>query len=186
MDRSRWRRWLRTLVVDSRPLRRRDFRLLFVAQTVSFAGSMITYVAIPFQVFHLTRSPLAVGLLGLAELVPLLLTALVGGALADARDRRRLVQATEAGLALASAGLAANAFLPHPRVGVLYAAAAAIAGLDGLQRPSLDALIPRLVSREELPAAAALRSLRGNAGMLAGPALGGLLIATAGLPSAAC
>jgi MFS family permease len=184
VSRSRWRRWLRTLVVDSKPLRRRDFRLLFLGQTVSFAGSMITYVAIPFQVFRLTRSPLAVGLLGLAELVPLLLTALVGGALADARDRRRLVQATEAGLALTSAGLAVNAFLPHPQVGVLYAAAALIAGLDGLQRPSLDALIPRLVSRDELPAAAALRSLRGNAGMLAGPALGGLLIATAGLPGA--
>jgi len=177
-------RWLRALVVDSRPLRHRDFRLLYLGQMVSFAGSMITYVAIPFQLFSLTHSPLAVGLLGLAELVPLLLTALVGGALADARDRRRLVRATEAGLALASAGLAVNAFLPHPRVGVLYAAAAVMAGLDGLQRPSLEALVPRLVAREELPAAAALNSLRGKAGMLAGPALGGLLVAAAGLPVA--
>jgi MFS family permease len=94
------------------------------------------------------------------------------------------VRATEAGLALASAGLAVNAFLPHPRLGVLYAAAALMAGLDGLQRPSLEALVPRLVTREELPAAVALDSLRGNAGMLAGPALGGLLIATAGLSGA--
>jgi MFS family permease len=180
----RRRGWLRAVVVDAKPLRHRDFRLLYLAQTVSFAGSMITYVAIPFQVFRLTRSPLAVGLLGLAELVPLLLTALVGGALADARDRRRLVRATEAGLALVSAGLAVNALLPHPNVGVLFAAAAAMAGLDGLQRPSLEALVPRLVTREELPAAAALRSLRGNVGMLAGPAMGGLLIATAGLPTA--
>jgi Transmembrane secretion effector len=85
----RWRRWPRAVAVDSKPLRHRDFRLLYLGQTVSFAGSMITYVAIPFQVFHLTRSPLAVGLLGLAELAPLLLTALVGGALADAHDRRR-------------------------------------------------------------------------------------------------
>jgi MFS family permease len=181
---TRWRGWLRAVVVDSRPLRHRDFRLLYLGQAVTFAGSMITYVAIPFQLFRLTRSPLAVGLLGLAELVPLLLTALVGGALADARDRRRLVQATEAGLALASACLAANALLPHPGVWVLYAAAAVMAGLDGLQRPSLKALVPRLVTREELPAAAALDSLRGNVSMLAGPALGGLLIAAAGLPVA--
>jgi MFS family permease len=180
----RWRRWLRAVVVDARPLRRRDFRLLYLGQAVSFAGSMITYVAIPFQLFRLTRSPLAVGLLGLAELVPLLLTALVGGALADARDRRRLVRATEGGLCLASACLAANALLPHPSVAVLYAVAAVMAGLDGLQRPSLEALVPRLVTREELPAAAALDSLRGNVGMLAGPALGGLLIALAGLPVA--
>src|SRR6266542_3856184 len=177
-------RWLRAVVVDARPLRHRDFRLLYLGQTVTFAGSMITYVAIPYQVFRLTRSAPAVGLLSLAELVPLLLTALAGGALADAVDRRRMVQATEAGLTLASAGLAANALLAHPRLWVLYLGAALIAGLDGLQRPSLEALVPRLVPREELPGAAALDSVRGTAGMLAGPALGGLLIAGAGLPVA--
>ena len=146
-------RWLRAVVVDARPLRHRDFRLLYLGQTVTFAGSMITYVAIPYQVFRLTRSAPAVGLLSLAELGPLLLTALAGGALADAVDRRRMVQATEAGLTLASAGLAANALLAHPRLWVLYLGAALIAGLDGLQRPSLEALVPRLVPREELPGA---------------------------------
>ena len=182
--RSPWRRWLRAIVVDTRALRHRDFRLLFAGQSVTYLGSMITYVAVPYQVFQLTRSPLVVGLLSLAELGPLLLTALVGGALADSVDRRAMVRVTEAGLTLTSAGLAANALLPHPRVWVLFCAAALMAGLDGLQRPSLEALVPRLVSRDELPGASALQSLRGNAGQLAGPAIGGLLIAGAGLPAA--
>jgi MFS family permease len=95
-----------------------------------------------------------------------------------------MVRATEAGLLLSSAGLALNALAAHPRVWVLFCAAALMAALDGLQRPSLEALVPRLVPRDELPGAAALQSLRGNVGQLAGPALGGLLIAGAGLPVA--
>jgi MFS family permease len=182
--RAPWRRFIGALMVDTRPLRRREFRLLFIALTVTFAGSMITYVAIPFQVYRLTGSPLAVGLLSLAELVPLLLTALVGGALADAVDRRRMVRATEAGLLLTSAVLALNALAERPHVWLLFCAAALMAALDGLQRPSLEAVVPRLVPRDELPVATALQSLRGNVGMLAGPAIGGLLIAGAGLPAA--
>jgi Transmembrane secretion effector len=145
---------------------------------------MVTFVAIPYQVFQLTRSPLAVGLLGLVELLALLLTALVGGALADARDRRSMVRATELALAVLSAVLAVNSAMNRPGVGVLFAVAAAIAALEGLQRPSLDALLPRLVPREELTAAAALGALQNGAAMIGGPALGGLLIAAAGLPVA--
>ena len=180
----RWPRWLRLVVVDHRPLRRREFRLLYVGQAVSFAGSMVTYVALPYQVFALTRSPLAVGLLSLAELAPLLATALLGGALADAHDRRRLLLLTELAMAATSGVLLLNAASAHPRLWPLYAAAAGTAALDGLQRPSLEALPPRLVERDELPAAAALQSLRGNLGLIGGPALGGLLVADFGLPLA--
>ncbi|HYT25111.1 MAG TPA: MFS transporter, partial [Actinomycetota bacterium] len=139
------------------------------------------YVAIPYQLFQLTRSSLAVGLLGIVELAPLLATALLGGALADARDRRRMVQLTELGLAALSGALVLNAMAGRPRVWVLYAVAALAAALDGLQRPSLDALVPRLVGRDEMPAAAALSSLRMNFGMVGGPAVGGLLVAKLGL-----
>ena len=76
--------------MDLRPLFRRDFRLLYAAQAVSFLGTMVTYVALPWQMYTLTRSSFAVGLLGVVELLPLLLTAFVGGALADWMDRRRL------------------------------------------------------------------------------------------------
>jgi predicted MFS family arabinose efflux permease len=168
--------------MDVGPLRRhRDFRLLFAGQAVSFFGSMVTFVAIPYQVFQLTGSSLVVGLLGLAELAPLLVTALVGGALADAVDRRSMVRFAELGLTLAAGVLLLNTLLPEPQLWVLFVVGAAMAGLDGIQRPSLDAMTPRLVERQELPAASALDSFRWEIGMIAGPAVAGLVIATAGL-----
>src|SRR5215217_8466291 len=110
--RARVRRALGAVALDTGVLRRRrDFRLLLAGQAVSLAGSMITFVAVPFQVYELTGSSAAVGLLGLAELVPILLLALVGGALADAFDRRRLVLLSEAGSALVALALVVNAGL---------------------------------------------------------------------------
>jgi MFS family permease len=169
--------------MDLRPLRRRDFRLLYIAQFVSFLGTMMTYVALPYHVFRSTHSSLAVGLLGLAELVPLLATAFVGGALADALDRRRLVMATDVALAVGSGLLAAIGLADHPPLWSLYVVAGFMSGVSGLQRPSLDALAPRLVAKDEIPAVAALSTFRGSVGMIAGPALGGLLIASLGLPA---
>jgi MFS family permease len=170
--------------MDFRPLRRhRDFRWLYAAQFVSFLGSMVTYVALPWQMFHLTGSSLQVGLLGAAELVPLLATAFVGGALADFVDRRRMVLWTEAGLACGSGALALAAPSGGPPVWTLYAIAAFMSALNGLQRPSLEALAPRLVDHDEMPAMASLATLRGSVGMIAGPALGGALIASTGLAS---
>ncbi|HVE74170.1 MAG TPA: MFS transporter [Mycobacteriales bacterium] len=174
----------RSLAIDIGPLRRhRDFRLLFLGQGTSFLGSMITYVAIPYQVYDLTGSTLLVGLLGLVEFAALMLMALIGGALADSRDRRRMVMATEFALLTCSAVLLGNSLVPDPQVSVLFLVAAVATTFDSLQRPSLDALLPRLVPREDLLPAAALSSLRGNVGMLAGPAIGGLLIAVVGLPA---
>ncbi len=147
---------------------------------VSFIGSMVTYVTVPFQVKELTGSLIAVGLLGAAELVPLVLFGLYGGALADVVDRRRMVLLSEAGLCLLSSLLLLNAVLPHPQVWPLYVVVALMAALDGLQRPSLEALVPRLLAPQQLPAAAALSSLRGNIGMIVGPALGGLVATTVG------
>jgi MFS family permease len=144
---------------------------------------MLTYVALPYQVYLLTRSSLAVGLLGLAELGPLLVTVFLGGALADAFDRRTLVLWTEASLAAGSGLLAAYALLDAPPVWPLFLAAGVLSALGGLQRPSLDSLTPRFVDREEIPAAAALSMLRGSVGMIAGPALAGVLIAGLGLAS---
>jgi MFS family permease len=168
--------------MDLTPLRRHhDYRLLYVSQFVSFLGSMFTYVALPYQVYQLTRSSLAVGLLGLAELFPLLLTAFVGGALADAVDRRRLVIATDIGLAAGSGLLAITARLQAPPVWTLFVIAGLMSALNGLQKPSLEALTPRFVDKEELASAAALGVFRGSVGMIAGPALGGILLASAGL-----
>jgi MFS family permease len=170
--------------MDLGPVRRhRDFRLLVAGRGVSFLGSMVTYVAIPYQVYKLSGSSLLVGLLGLAELGPLLVTAFLGGALADAVDRRRMVRLTELALAAASGLLLFNSVLPSPQLWLLFVMAAVMAGLDGFQRPSLEALEPRLVEHDELPAAGAIASLVTTAGMVGGPALGGGLIALVGLPA---
>jgi MFS family permease len=169
---------------DLSPLRHSaDFRRLYFGEAASFAGSMITYVALPFQAYQLTRSSLMVGLLSLAELVPLILSALLGGILADAADRRLLVLGAECCGLVTVAGLVANAALWH-QVWLLFVLAVAGAGTFGLQRPALEALVPQLVGRDDLTAAATLSSLMGNAAQVLGPLLGGTLIAAAGLPAA--
>jgi MFS family permease len=168
--------------MDLRPFRHRDFRLLYCAQFISFIGTMITSVALPFQIYRATGSSFAVGLVGVAELVPLLATAFLGGMLADVVDRRRMVLLTEVGLAAGSAVLALAALVAAP-VWVVFAVAGWMSAVSGLQQPSIESLTPRLVERDELPAAAALSSARGSFGMIAGPALGGVLLASAGLPA---
>lgn len=176
---------LRRSRIDTAPLRDSpDFRLLFAGGAISGIGTMVTYVALPFQIKELTGSYVAVGLLGLVELVPLVVFGLYGGALADAVDRRRMVLATEAGLTVMTGLLLLNALQPEPQVWPLYVFALVVAALDGLQRPSLDALVPRIVAHDQLAAAGALNSLRGTIGTIAGPALGGVLIAAFGVASA--
>jgi MFS family permease len=180
---GRRRQWLQLAIVDITPLRRhRDFRLLFAGRLVSFFGSMITSVAVPYQVYQLSHSTLLVGALGLVELAALVGFAMLGGALADATDRRKMVLLSEAGLMAGSLLMAWNATLSHPMLWLIFGVALLWGSLDALQRPSLDGLLPRLVDRDELPAAGALSSLRGTVGMIAGPAIGGILIAVAGLP----
>jgi MFS family permease len=170
------------MLLDLSPLRRhRDFRLLFFGQFVSFFGSMITYVAVPYQVYQLTSSSLLVGLLGTAQLVPLLLFGLWGGAYADAMDRRRLLIGAEVLLTLVSVGLALNAMRAHPSVGAIFVLTALMSAVNGFHRPTLEAMSPRLVDRDELPATAALTSLRGSLGAVAGPAVGGFCIARFGM-----
>jgi MFS family permease len=170
------------MLLDLAPLRRhRDYRLLFLGQLVSIFGSMITYVAVPYQVYELTGSSFQVGLLGATQLAPLLLFALWGGAYADALDRRRLLIGAELVLAAGSGALALNALLARPSVALVFAVSALMSAVNGFHRPALEAMTPRLVSAEELPAVAALASLRGSAGAIGGPAVGGLCIARFGL-----
>jgi len=167
--------------MDISPLRSsRDYRIIFASGLITYLGSMITYVALPFQVAELTGSFVAVGLIGLAELVPLVLFGLYGGALADSVDRKWMVVTTECASGLLVAMLLVNSLLPSPQLWVLYAVAMLLAAVDGLQRPSMEAIIPRVVPHEQMSAAAALNSLRWQLGMIVGPAIGGLLLSAGG------
>jgi MFS family permease len=175
---------LRHLRMDLRPLRHRDFRFLMSSGIITMFGSFITIVAIPYQIKQVTGSYLAVGVVGVVEVVAVVASGLWGGALADAVDRRRVIVYCEMGMAVFSAALLANGLLPDPALWPLYVGAGGIAALDGLQRPSLNALIPRLMERDEIPAANAIQGMRWQIGSIAGPALGGLLVTQVGLPVA--
>lgn len=170
------------MLINLRPLRKhRDFRFLYFGQAVSYLGSMMSYVAIPYQVYQLTGSSFSVGLLGTVQLIPLLLAALWGGALADAMDRRKLLLRSELLMTLGAGALAVNAWLPQPSLWLIFVVTGALSAINGFHRPALDSLTPRLVDREDLPAIAALGSLRFSVGSIVGPAIGGILIAGAGL-----
>ncbi|MCY1137441.1 MFS transporter [Actinoplanes sp. Pm04-4] len=168
--------------MDLTPLRTsRDYRLVFVGGSISGFGSFITYVTIPFQVAAITDDPLMVGLLGVCELVPLLVMAFVGGALADYLDRRLLVRGGEFALAALTGVLLVNALSHEPHLWLLYVVAALTATVDGLQRPALEAMVPRLVRPEELPATMSLQAFSSQIAQVGGPAVAGLLISAVDL-----
>jgi MFS family permease len=176
---------LRRVAVDLTPLRRSPaYRRLWVGQGVSAIGNQITTVAIPFQLYQLTHSTLMVGLLAGVALVPLLSMTLLGGAVADAVDRRRLLVCTDVALIATSTTLLVNATLDRPRVWVLFAAEVAGTTAYGFFRPALDAMTPRLVGTDMIAQASALESIYSSLAHVAGPAGGGVLIAAIGLPGA--
>jgi len=136
---------------------------------------MICYVALPYQAYQISHSSLIVGLLSCAELLPVLLAGLLGGALADALERRRLILITQA-VALCCTGLlVANAMAWH-QLWLLFVLAGLLAGAFGVQRPSVDTLVPLLVSHVDLPGAAALAGLLGTVSQTAGPLVAGGLL----------
>lgn len=159
----------------------RDFRLLFIGQFISIFGSMLVYVALPYQIYHLTHSSLAVGAIGVVELIPLLISSLYGGALADRLDRKKLLIATELGLALMSAAFLVNSLLPQPHIWLIYIIAAMTSALNGLHRPALESVTPLLLPPEAQPAAAALNNIKYGINMIGGPAITGFLIAHFGV-----
>jgi MFS family permease len=139
---------------------------------------MVTYVAIPFQIKELTNSYIAVGIVGAIEIIPLILFGLYGGVLADYVDRKKMVWATEAAALVLSGILLLNSLSSEPKVWVIYVMAGLFASVDGLQRPSADAILPRIVGHKDLPAASALMSLRWQMGVIIGPTIGGIVIST--------
>ena len=165
--------------MDLSPLKKyRDFRYLWASGFISYFGSMVTYVAAPFQIKELTNSYLAVGVLGAIELVPLIFFGLYGGVLADYIDRKKMIWATEFGALLCTSILLINSLAGEPKIWVIYLVTGLFAAVDGLQRPSAGAILPRLVGHADLPAASALMTLRWQLGVIVGPTIGGILIST--------
>lgn len=182
---GRLRRLGRLAVVDITPLRQvTGYRWLFAGMFAMQVGRQLTVVAVPIQVYDITGSTLAVGMLGLAQLVPLLLVSLVGGALADAVDRRRLLVLSQLVMALTGGGLLWNSLSDSSTIWPLFVLGAVNAGVSAIDSPARHAMVPGLVGRALLPSALALNQTQVNVAKAAIPALGGLLIATSGFPAA--
>ncbi len=177
--------FLRRLFLDLAPLRHhREFRALWIGQVVSGIGNQITRIVLPFQVYVLTGSTLAIGALVLVQLIPILVFSLGAGSVADALDRRRMLVVTQVGLALSSAALAGLALSPSPPLVAIYLVAFVAAGLGAVDAPTRSAAIPRLVAPARLPAAIALNQLNYQAASVVGPAIGGVLLVTIGVAGA--
>lgn len=173
---------LSNLALDLTPLKtNKDFRNLWLSSLITRFGSMITYVAAPFQIKELTGSYLAVGFLGLIEIVPLIIFGLYGGSIADRYDRRKVILWCEVGFLALSSILAINSMVSNSSIWVIYIVVLLMASLNGIQRPSLTSLVPRIVPKEQLPAASALESFTHNAGFLIGTSIGGLIVVGFGI-----
>ena len=169
------------LLVDITPLRVSPaYRRLWLGNTLSYVGTQLTLVAVSLEVFALTGSSFAVGLLGLAALVPLVVAGLYGGAIADRHDRRRVALTSSAVMWLTTVGIAAQAWAGLESVPVLYALVALHSGASGINQPTRGAIIPALVGLPLVPAANALNMMTFSVALMVGPVLGGVLVAAVG------
>jgi len=173
------------LLPDIAPLREsRSFRLLWIGQLISLSGSQLRLVALPYQIYLLTGSSFAVGLIGVVQAVPLLVLSLFGGVIADAVDRRRLLLITQVGLAAVSLALALATQLGSSSVPLLYVLTAAGACFSALDNPTRASLAPTLVDRRHIRAAMALNQTIFQFALVFGSALAGFIIARLGLAGA--
>ncbi len=164
------------MLVDLSPLKvSRDYRLLFFGQLISFFGSMMTFIVVPWHMYQLTGSSAMVGYIYLAEFVPMVILAFVGGALADYFEKRRLLRLTEFGQGLASAALLINSLVPEPQVWVLFLCVAVHAGLAAVQRPAFESFIQKVIPAELMSAVMALNSIRWSVGAIVSPAIAGVI-----------
>jgi len=176
-ERPSWRDLAMRITVDFSPLRDYpDYRRLWIGQAVTFVGAEMALVALPFQIWQLTHSTLALGLFSLTELVPLLTLTLVGGAVADAFDRRRMVLVTETLQAFGIAGLLVNAALPHPSIVAVFLFATVVAACFSAGIGGMRSLPQRLLPEEVYAQAGALDSIYYGLGGVAAPALAGVII----------
>lgn len=161
--------------------RNRNFTLLFIGQFISFTGTMITSVALPYQIYHETHSTMMVGLLSFAQLVPILFTALIGGVFADRYHRRALLLIAETVLAIGCIILAWNATLASPYIWLIFITAAVMSAFNGLHRPALESMVQQIVAKKDYPIVGGLSTFKYSVCAIGGPAVGGLIIASFGV-----
>jgi MFS family permease len=162
------------------PLRHRDFRLFWIGLLLSSVGSQFTTVAMAWQIYELTNSPLQIGMIGLVRAVPQMIVLLFGGLLADAINRRKLMMITQGSLFLISGALALSTFAGQMTVPKLYGVAVFLALFSSLDAPSRHAIVTNLVPTEDLSRALAISSTQRQIATIAGPSIAGIVLAVAG------
>ncbi|HYA09039.1 MAG TPA: MFS transporter [Gaiellaceae bacterium] len=179
---SRAAGFLRRVAVDVTPLREsRGFRRLWCGQATAYVAWRMMLVLVPVQVYRITGSSLAVGLLALVQFIPLVTLTIVGGALADTHDRRRVLLWSLGGVALATAAFVAVSGLNTQSAPLVFALGFLTWSSFSLGAGAVRSITPRLVPLDQLPAAAALIGLYNNLGLVVGPAIAGVLIVSIGL-----
>lgn len=175
----------RRLMLDLRPLRASaEFRRMWVGWTVAQVGQSMAAVAVGIQVYAITGSSFAVGMIGLAAFFPLVVFGLYGGSISDTHDRRQVALWSSSGLWLCSLVLVAQAWFAWDQVWLLYVVIAAESAFFAVNTPARSAIVPRLIEPSLLPAANALTTLTFSAGFMLGPLLGGLVIDVYGFTAA--
>ena len=164
------------------PLRHRDFRLLWIGQSVSMLGNGLYSVALPFQILQLGGTPLQLGTGFTIFSIAQLLTVLFGGAIVDRIPRRRAILATDAASAIAVGAVAALGLTHHLVIADLYVASAFFGAAFSFYQPAMSAIMPELVPTEILVRGNALRGLSGQSARVLGPLFGGLVVTALGPP----
>lgn len=166
------------MLINIKPLKKySDFRLLFIGQNISFLGNMVSYVAVPYQVYQLTKSNFLVGALGLVQLFFIVIFGLLGGTFADRLNRRRLMLNCEVIMIITTLCLLLNSMLAKPSMTAIFILVAIFQSVYGFHNPSLNAITQKIIATEDFPAVSALTSLSRSISSIAGPAIGGFLIA---------
>jgi MFS family permease len=172
----------RRLLADLTPLRESSaYRRLWLGSSLSSVGSQMTQFAVALQVYLLTHSSAAVGVVGLVSAIPAITCGLLGGTVIDAVDRRRLVLFTSSLLALTSAALALQALAQLDQLWLLYVLVAVQSLLGSINAPARRTFMPRLLPPDQVPAGVALTMLTMHLSLVIGPTLAGLLTAAGGL-----
>jgi MFS family permease len=162
------------------PLRHRDFRLFWTGLLLSSVGSQFTQVAMAWQIYDLTNSPLQIGMIGLVRAVPQMFILLFGGLLADAMNRRKLMMVTQGSLFFVSGSLALMTLGGHVTPLKLYGVTVFLALFSSLEVPSRQAIVTNLVPAEDLSRALAIFSTQRQIATIAGPSIAGVVLAIAG------
>ncbi len=161
--------------------RNKNYRKLYTAQMISYLGSMMTYMAVPYQIYELTKSSFWVGILGTMQLLPLLIFGLIGGVYADRFERKKILVTAEMYLAIAALGLFINAYSDSPNVALLFFLSITMSAVNGFHRPAMEAMTQQIVSRDDMLQVGTLNSFKFGFCAIAGPAFSGILIAIYGV-----